>query len=304
NDVWAVGVSTDNGIERQLILHYDGSAWSIQPTPDPSNTGNLLYGVTALSPTLAYAVGAFFDPSGYAHALVEKWDGTTWSLMATPSVDRLHMDNYLFSVSALSANNIWAAGATFAPTQTASPSDTVVAHWDGATWKALPSPDGANGSFNELNAILATPTSVWTAGDYVNSAQTQGLTLFEKMCISPPTVTGVLPISGNAVGNYGSSNVAISGTDFNLATAVKFGTADAPSWRIDSNTQITAAPPDGVAGTVDVTVTNPAGTSATSTADTYIYVPRAISWQQYSLTGNDGAIWQPIDATALTVAFQ
>jgi hypothetical protein len=304
NDVWAVGVSVDGGIERQLILHYDGSMWSIKPTPNPSNTGNLLYGVTAISPTLAYAVGAFFDPSGYAHALVEKWDGTAWSLMATPSLDRAHMDNFLFSVSALSANNIWAAGASYSPNQTLSPSDTLVAHWDGAVWKALPSPDGATGSFNELNAILATPTSAWTAGDYLNSAGTQGLTLFENMCISPPTVTGVLPVSGNTVGNYGLSTVAISGADFNFATAVKFGTADATGWRVDSNNQITAAPPDGVAGTVDVTVTNSAGTSATSSADTYIYVPRAISWQQYSLTGSDGATWQPIDATALTVAFQ
>jgi hypothetical protein len=304
NDVWAVGLSLDGGIQHTLIVHYDGSTWSIKQSPDPSTSGSLLYGVTAVSPTLAYAVGAWFDASGYAHALIEKWDGTAWSIMPTPSVGAGNMDNYLFSVSALAANNVWVAGASYSPNQTLSPSDPLVAHWDGVVWRVLPSPDGATGSFNEFNAILATPTGVWTAGDYLNSAGTQGLTLFEKLCISPPTVTGVLPISGNTLGNNGPNTVAISGTDFNFTTSVKFGTMDAVGWRVDSNNLLAAYPPDGATGSVDITVTNVAGTSATSSADTYIYVPRAISWQQYSLTGSDGARWQPIDATNLTVAFQ
>jgi hypothetical protein len=84
---------------------------------------------------------------------------------------------------------------------------------------------------------------------------------------------------------------------------VKFGATAATSFTINSNNQITAAVPAGTAGTVDVTVTNPAGTSAVSPADTFVYVPPAISWQQYWLAGSDGTTWQPIDATNLSLTF-
>ncbi len=57
------------------------------------------------------------------------------------------------------------------------------------------------------------------------------------------------------------------------ATAVYFGTAPAAAFHIDSDTQIVVTSPAGVAGTVDVTVTTISGTSATSTADQFTYVP-------------------------------
>lgn len=49
-----------------------------------------------------------------------------------------------------------------------------------------------------------------------------------------------------------------------------FGVTNAAAMNLDSDTQITATSPAG-AGTVDVTVTIPAGTSATSAADQFTY---------------------------------
>ncbi|MCY0656333.1 IPT/TIG domain-containing protein, partial [Klebsiella pneumoniae] len=54
--------------------------------------------------------------------------------------------------------------------------------------------------------------------------------------------------------------------------AVRFGATTA-TYTINSNTQITATPPAGSAGTVNVTVTTVGGTSATSAADQFTYVP-------------------------------
>ena len=302
NDVWAVGRSIDSGgAERTLILHYNGAAWTITTSANHGIYDNALYGVMALSATAAYAVGNWIDINGRSHTLLEQWNGVAWSVVATPDVSPGTLDNALFSVAAPSANNVWTAGAIQAPTNSGSPSDTLVEHWDGTQWKIVPSPDGASGSFNELNAIVAVaPWNVWTAGDYVISAQTQQLTLFENLCMSTPTVSGVAPVSGNAAGG---TTVAISGSDFNFASSVMFGSSPATSYTVNSNTKITATAPAGTAGTVDVTVTNYAGTSATSPADTYIYVPPAISWQQYTLTGSNGTIWQPIDATTLSLSF-
>ncbi len=84
-----------------------------------------------------------------------------------------------------------------------------------------------------------------------------------------PTVTGISPSAGPAAG--GGGPVTISGTGFTGATAVNFGTTSAISFTADSDTQITATPPPGTVGAVDVTVTTPSGTSATSADDWFIY---------------------------------
>src|SRR5438132_7128274 len=78
--------------------------------------------------------------------------------------------------------------------------------------------------------------------------------------LGAPTVTGVAPSSGTT---SGGDAVTISGCGFTGATTVKFGNAVAP---INSNTDstITTTSPPHAAGTVDVTVTTPSGTSATS----------------------------------------
>ncbi|WP_285597436.1 IPT/TIG domain-containing protein [Kineosporia sp. NBRC 101731] len=90
--------------------------------------------------------------------------------------------------------------------------------------------------------------------------------------VSQPTVTNVSPGSGAAAGG---TSVTITGTGFaglSGAAAVKFGGTNATSYTVNSATSITAVAPAGSAGTVDVTVTNPAGTSAASAADQFTYV--------------------------------
>ena len=84
-----------------------------------------------------------------------------------------------------------------------------------------------------------------------------------------PKITGMSPMSGPAVGG---TTVIITGSDFTGASKVLFGTVAASSFTVNSNTQITAVSPAG-SGTVDVRVTTPGGTSATSSADRFTYVP-------------------------------
>jgi PKD repeat protein len=85
----------------------------------------------------------------------------------------------------------------------------------------------------------------------------------------PPTVTGISPSIGTILGG---TSVTVTGTDFTGATAVTFGATTAPSFTVDSATQITVTSPAGSSpGPVDVTVTTPSGTSATSPADIFRY---------------------------------
>ncbi len=112
----------------------------------------------------------------------------------------------------------------------------------------------------------------------------------------PPTVTEVAPIDGNTTGG---TPVTITGSGFTLATGVKFGSNSATHFTINSDTQITATSPPGSAGSVHVTVTNPVGTNGSAAPDSYLYVPPAISWQQYILAGSDGSTWMDVDANNL-----
>jgi large repetitive protein len=93
---------------------------------------------------------------------------------------------------------------------------------------------------------------------------------------APPTVAAVSPMSGPTAG---STAVSITGTGFTGATAVHFGTTASNLFMVNSDSSITAYSPAEWGSTVDVTVTTAGGTSATSTADRYTYVPSPILLQ-------------------------
>lgn len=86
-----------------------------------------------------------------------------------------------------------------------------------------------------------------------------------------PTITAVAPNVGALAGG---TLVTVTGTQFiglTGAAAVKFGANNATSYTVLSPTALTAVSPAGLAGTVDVRVTNPIGTSAIVVADQFTY---------------------------------
>jgi large repetitive protein len=92
-----------------------------------------------------------------------------------------------------------------------------------------------------------------------------------RTLLSTPTVTGMSPTTGPAVGG---TLVTITGTSFTGATAVDFGLTAATDVTVVSNTTITADSPAGT-GLVGVSVTTPAGTSAPSEAALFTYTAAA-----------------------------
>ncbi|WP_231952599.1 IPT/TIG domain-containing protein [Paenibacillus sp. AD87] len=112
-----------------------------------------------------------------------------------------------------------------------------------------------SGTVGAVNIMVTTPGGTATL--------TFGYTYF----MAAPTIISISPVSGPT---SGGTIVTLTGTNLTDATAVKFG-ATAASYTVNSATQITATAPAGSAGTVDVTVTTPGGTSATSAADQYTY---------------------------------
>ena len=86
---------------------------------------------------------------------------------------------------------------------------------------------------------------------------------------SPPAVASVTPSTGLAAGG---TAVTISGTGFTGATAVTFGGTPATAVVVVSANTLTATSPAKAAGTYDVRVTTPNGTSPIGgSGDNFVY---------------------------------
>ena len=103
---------------------------------------------------------------------------------------------------------------------------------------------------------------------------------------APPVVTGLSVSSGPTSGN---TPVTINGFNFTNAIEVDFGTANVPKGHFTVNAgglSISLFSPPHAAGLVNVTVITDDGTSATSPADQFTYVP---SNQPASITVTAGS---------------
>jgi hypothetical protein len=78
SDAWAVGYyeSSSPSGDDTLTLHWDGTAWTKVPSPNPSSAMNVLEGVSAVSPSDAWAVGYTVNPE---QPLILHWNGTAWT---------------------------------------------------------------------------------------------------------------------------------------------------------------------------------------------------------------------------------
>jgi hypothetical protein len=159
----AVGVSFgSSGTTQPLAESWDGTSWTIQPTPVPSATENRLLGVSCSAVNRCTAVGYFSRPRGSSAPLAERWNGTKWSQQpASPG----SVSGMLLAVSCASATTCTAVGGA---TATGGES-TLADHWDGSTWTIQPTPGTSGSSFNNLWGVSCpTKTNCTAVGYYMN----------------------------------------------------------------------------------------------------------------------------------------
>ena len=87
-----------------------------------------------------------------------------------------------------------------------------------------------------------------------------------------PTSTEVTTAIPSAGSSNGGNQIEVWGYNLSGATKVDFGSTPASSFKVDSDTEITATVPPGSIGSEDITVTSPKGTSAVVSGDKYSYV--------------------------------
>jgi hypothetical protein len=158
-DVWAIGSDV-----RTDILHWNGITWSRVKSPSPGV--GYLAAVSARTARDAWAVGVFTPrPGARAQPLVERWNGTHWSMVRTQF--KGYRGSSLDAVAAVSADDAWAVG-QYCPNECFNQevrSQALILHWNGTRWARVLAPGPCDGN-NDLRGVAAVSGRVaWAVGE-------------------------------------------------------------------------------------------------------------------------------------------
>jgi hypothetical protein len=225
-NLYAAGYQASSGVNQTLIEQYNGTAWSVATSPDTSATvANQLTGISADSVTDAWAAGSFTGGTVAApvnQTLIEHYNGTTWSLVASPDSGAT-VANQLTGISADSATDVWAVGSSTGGTVAAPINQTLIEHYDGTTWSVVTSPNAGTSVANQLaGAVAISPTDLWTVGSYTGGtvAAPVNQTLIEG---TPPAST--TKVTSSPASPVVGQSVTYTATVSGPASAVPVGTA-------------------------------------------------------------------------------
>ncbi len=175
SDCWAVGFYFSLGGNATLILHWDGAAWSVVPSPSTgTNHWNHLLGVTCASASDCFAVGYNTGPTNTTRQImIARWNGVAWSLstaLGLPSAQNAE----LFGATCPSESNCWAVGYY----TNGGISQPLIERWDGAAWLPFPSPSLTPTSSSLLLGVTCnSPTDCWAVGQTTSATGTNTQTL-------------------------------------------------------------------------------------------------------------------------------
>jgi hypothetical protein len=144
----------DNHV-MSLYATYTTPAWALQSLPAPVGSSRQLSGVSCASTTACTAVGSYQDSSGVTVTLAERWNGTSWSIQATPSIGDYSV---LSGVSCTSSTSCTAVGGS-----SASGHDLLAERWNGTSWSLEATPNPPNTISSSFNAVSCTSSTACTA---------------------------------------------------------------------------------------------------------------------------------------------
>ena len=165
----AVGTAATNpttGYYQESVAEmWDGTTWSVVPTPNPSWSGVDGVTLTAITCTSSTACTAVGTSSGFINGypiqmpVSERWNGSSWTIQVVPLPSGA-LSSALTSVSCAGMQSCMAVGAAFPSTSGQQPQ---AAAWNGSAWTAqmLPVPTGAWST--SLTGVSCSATNACTA---------------------------------------------------------------------------------------------------------------------------------------------
>ena len=219
----AVGVDGSS----TLIESWNGTSWSVVPSPNPGNNG-VLRSVHCISAASCVAVGDALNSNNVDLTLIESWNGTSWSVVPSPNAGNYY--NYLEGVYCTSAANCVTVGY--------SSSGVLVESWNGASWSISSVP--SQGTYtNDLYSVYCTSSTYCVAvGTYYDVSASANQTVIDSWNGSTWSIAPS-PNVGNS-SNYLSSVYCTTSV---YCVAVGFGTSgplveswNGTSWSVVSST--------------------------------------------------------------------
>ena len=200
-----------------MAERWDGTSWSIQPTPNPQNPNHA--SLNSVSCTSASACTAVGTADGFV-VLAEAWNGTSWSIQPTPNPAGTTAAT-LFGVSCLSASTCFAVGNN----RNGSGVHRLLAEaWNGSSWSIQPAPSPAGASRSYLNGVsCTTPSACIAVGTYQASSGAH-VTLAEEWNGSSWSVEPAL--------SPGSDRNGLNAVSCTSASACTAAGSDLSSWAI------------------------------------------------------------------------
>jgi hypothetical protein len=135
--------------------------WTVVAAP-PTGQNATLTGVATVSDSNAWAVG-FRNGNAFtnvgAKVLIDHWDGTAWSQVATPATPQ--NTALLNAVSASGAADAWAVGRT---QSNKSSFEALALHWDGTAWSVSSSFTAALSAY-AIGVADISPTDAYAIGN-------------------------------------------------------------------------------------------------------------------------------------------
>jgi tripartite motif-containing protein 71 len=213
NDCMAVGYYTNaGGANQTLVEHWDGASWQVVASPNPAGVlESRLEGVSCTASTNCTAVGYSQPSSTSFSTLIERWNGTSWSIVTSPNPTG-YAKSYLYGVSCGSGSDCWAVGKsayTVAEEESGKTPRGLLEHWNGSEWTSTI----ASFFFSQLKAVSCFSASYCVAV----SGSTNGMgdrwngTSWSYSFAASPTGGSAITLSGvsctaesncTAVGSY------------------------------------------------------------------------------------------------------
>jgi hypothetical protein len=157
---WCMAIGTtgtsSTGVARAWPLKEEGSKWQLDTSPNlafpAGGTFLVLRSVSCSSTTACTAVGSYYLESEKTYKpLVERWNGTSWSLQSAPNPPTGGSEIAMLSVSCASSTSCTTVGlANKAP---------FVERWNGTSWSIQTAPVPSPSVESSLEGISCSSTS-------------------------------------------------------------------------------------------------------------------------------------------------
>ncbi len=171
--VGSSGIGNVDTVGVTLAERWNGTSWSIQPTPDPSAGSGVadssLLGVSCSATTACTSVGQYFSPTTHQDVtLAESWNGSGWTTVATPNPSG-SFQSELTSVSCTAASACRAVGDF---TNSSGTQATLAEASNGTTWSVQTTPNATAATGDRLIGVACTASTSCVAVGAASTATT------------------------------------------------------------------------------------------------------------------------------------